>query len=92
MRTAPTSRPNHFFTGALVVAGVIVGAHFADAFRPPVASAQSEPVSPFNSGDQRKQIIDQLKDVNMRLGRMEAQLKSGLSVKVTEMPPMKEVK
>lgn len=91
--TATPRPPRTWFTAAMVFAGVLAGAHFADAVRPTTAAAQPESGgSPFNSGDQRKQIIDQLKDVNQRLGRLENQLTKGISVKVTEMPAMKEPK
>lgn len=84
------NKSNHLFTGALVIAAVLLGAHFADAVRPQTANAQTE--TPFNSAEQRKQIIDQLKEVNQRLTRMETQLKSGIDVRVKEMPAGKDKK
>ena len=88
-------RNNKWFTAAAVFAGVMLGAHFADAIRPAAAGAQPDSKtpefkSPFNSAEDRKLNIDQLKEINMRLGRIEGQLKSGLSVKVTEMPAVKD--
>lgn len=87
-----THRPNRWFTVAAVCAAAMAGAHFSDAMRPQAASAQpdDEFKSPFNSAGDRKMLIDQLKDVNQRLGRIEAQLKNGISVKVTEMPKTKD--
>jgi hypothetical protein len=88
-----SGRTNRWFTAAAVFAGVLAGAHFADALRPQFAQAQpSEPLSPFNSADQRRQMIEQLREINTRMGRLEAQLKTGISVKVTEMPAQKEIK
>lgn len=78
-------KSNHLFTGAFVLAGVLLGAHFADAIRPQFANAQVD--TPFNSAEQRRQMIDQLKEVNQRLTRMESQLKGGIDVRVKEMPP-----
>lgn len=86
MRQSGTS--NRWITGALVFAGVLCGAHFADALRPREAAAQVE--TPFNSAEQRKQMIQQLTEINSRLGRLESQLKTGINVKVTEMPPQKD--
>jgi hypothetical protein len=92
-RPSSSGRMNRWFTAAAVFAGVLAGAHFADALRPQTAQAQqSEPLSPFNSGEQRRQMIEQLREMNTRLGRLESQLKTGISVKVTEMPPQKESK
>jgi hypothetical protein len=88
-------RANRWFTAALVFAGVLAGAHFSDALRPESANAQPQQdqfKSPFNSAEDRKLLIDQLKEVNQRMGRLEAQLKSGISVKVTEMPAQKDSK
>ncbi len=40
-----------------------------------------------NPTDQRKQMITELRSIGSRLDRVEAVLRSGLSVKVTELPP-----
>jgi hypothetical protein len=96
--TAPPAcrRANHWFTAAAVFAGVLLGAHFADDVRPesalaqPVKSGGDGAPPPFNSAGDRKVLIDQLTEVNARLGRIEAKLNSGINVKVTEMPPAKE--
>jgi len=90
MRTSDV-RSNKWFTAAAVCAGVLLGAHFADALRPASAGAQPDTKtpefkSPFNSAEDRKMNIDLLKEINQRLGRLETQLKGGISVKVTEMP------
>jgi len=42
-----------------------------------------------NKLDQNKQIISQLQMLNGKLDRIEAKLSSGISVKVTDMPPLK---
>lgn len=92
------ARANHWFTAAAVFGGVLLGAHFADGVKPESAMAQSsrrdggDVPPPFNAAGDRKALIDQLTELNTRMGRIEAKLNSGLSVKVTEMPPMKEAK
>ena len=77
--------------GALVLAGLTLGVLVSPMLSARPAAADpprntNEP--PFNSTEDRKQIIFQLTDMNQRLGRMEAKLNSGVSVKVTEMPPV----
>ncbi|MFN0011200.1 MAG: hypothetical protein ACKVS8_06090 [Phycisphaerales bacterium] len=44
---------------------------------------------PFNAGDQRKHMIDQLAQIHLKLAGIESKLDKGLSVKVTEMPPVR---
>ncbi len=44
---------------------------------------------PFNSGDDRKQLITLLDQVSKRLDKLQAKLDSGINVKVTEMPAVK---
>ncbi len=76
---------------ALVVLGMVVGSiWFSDFFRPSSALAQDKiaPENTLNAAEQRKQINLNLVQIQDRLGRIEAQLKSGISVKVTEMPPV----
>ncbi|GEM_PF-1904803 len=91
-------RANHWFTAAAVVAGVLLGAHFADGVRPESAMAQpsrpgDSPVPPpFNAAGDRKMLIDQLTELNAKVGRIEAKLAGGINVKVTEMPAVKESK
>jgi len=41
-----------------------------------------------SAAEQRKQIINELRALSVRLERLETQLNRGLSVKVTEMPPI----
>jgi hypothetical protein len=55
------------------------------------ASAQEYKPSdlPFNSGDQRNRVTAAMESVDARLAQIEARLDKGLSVKVTEMPPMR---
>src|SRR5262245_54893368 len=55
-----------------------------DAFLQPEKDGVKE--SPFNAGEQRKQIIAQLETANKKLAAIEKKLDGGLSVKVTEMP------
>ena len=42
-----------------------------------------------SAADQRKQIIAELKKMNQRLDQIDGKLKSPMSVKVTDMPPLK---
>ena len=44
---------------------------------------------PFNSGEQRNRMNAALDSIDARLAHIEAKLEKGLSVKVTEMPPVK---
>ncbi|MBL8763862.1 MAG: hypothetical protein JNM07_06295 [Phycisphaerae bacterium] len=53
---------------------------------PPKDSSRQEPPNPFNSGDQRKQMIDALDALARRMERIESRLEKGVSVKVTELP------
>ena len=59
--------------------------------QPSSASAQPQPTEGgmTNRLEQNKQIIAELQKMNSRLERIESKLSSGLSVKVTDMPPMK---
>lgn len=91
--SSSTNRTNKWATPAAVLfAGVALGAVFSDALRPAAAVAQDIPrgqlESPFNATEQRKQIIAQLVQMNERLTRVETKLTTGISVKVTEMPPV----
>lgn len=90
---ASTRSLRSFAPAALVLSGVLIGALMTPMLAPSPASAQdrgdktaSDGPSPFNSGDQRRQMIAQLTEMNSRLTKIEAKLNSGLSVKVTEMP------
>ncbi|MCC6323041.1 MAG: hypothetical protein IT438_16575 [Phycisphaerales bacterium] len=89
-------RSNTWFTAAAVFAGVLVGAHFADGVRPEEAMAQQpredKTPPPFNSAGDRKVLIEQLTELNTKLARIEAKFNTGINVKVTEMPAMKEGK
>src|SRR5437870_13591164 len=87
----PARRGDHTFPAAAVLAGVLLGAHFADGIRPESALAQpgkkdDNVQPPFNSAGDRKMLIDQLTELNTKVARIEAKLTSGISVKVTEMP------
>lgn len=57
------------------------------------SAAMAQPVKtvepPFNASDQRRQSTEQLTQIQARLAAIEAKLEKGLSVKVTEMPPVK---
>jgi len=80
---------SHLTAAAALLVGVFAGSQMGSLAAPPAANAAGEPpdsLSPFNSGEQRRQMILQLTEMNQRLTRIEAKLNSGLSVKVTEMP------
>jgi hypothetical protein len=58
--------------------------------QPPAAQAQPQNDGGLTSAlEQRKQMIAELRTLNSKMDRIEAKLNSGLSVKVTEMPPVK---
>lgn len=85
----PTARrANPWFTASLVLAGVLAGSHLGSFAGPSAASAQQkgEPTTPFNPGERQLQMVQQLTEMNQRLGRIEAKLGGTLNVKVTEMP------
>ena len=50
------------------------------------AAYQQQPESPFNATQQRKEQLEQFKQMNERLARIEAKLDKGINVRVTEMP------
>jgi hypothetical protein len=58
------------------------------------AAAHAQPAGDDQGGlsnklEQGKQMISELHAIGVRLDRLEAKLSSGISVKVTEMPPLK---
>lgn len=59
--------------------------------QPSAASAQPQPTEGglTNRLEQNKQIIAELRTLSSKLDRIESKLSSGISVKVTDMPPMK---
>jgi len=84
-----------------MIAGLLALNFFAtvmvgpNALEPRAAHAQvttDEPTGFVAAAEQRKQMINELKSVSARLERIEAQLKSGISVKVLEMPADKSSK
>jgi hypothetical protein len=54
------------------------------------AWAQDQPSvePPFNAGEQRKQMILALQQMNSRMAAIESKLSGNISVKVVEMPPV----
>jgi len=86
-QSSPVLRANPWFTASLVLAGVLAGSHLGSfAGQSPVGAQSNDPPTPFNSGERQLQMIQQLTDMNQRLGRIEAKLGGTLNVKVTEMP------
>lgn len=59
---------------------------------PAAAHAQvggSDPGGMTNALEQRKQMINELRQIGSRLDRIESKINGGLNVKVTEMPPLR---
>lgn len=90
----PSRRRMWFRPAALVIGGAVLGSPFLSwLFSPSNVLAQPEKISPentLNAAEQRKTMNTNLVAINDRLGRIEAQLKTGISVKVTEMPASKD--
>ncbi len=76
---------------ALIAAGMGLGALFTSLSGTREAHAQTSPPpeSILSAGDQRKQMIEALRDMSQRLSRIETKLNAPLSVKVLEMPAVK---
>ena len=78
---------------ALVIGGMLIGStFFSGLFKPSEVIAQDkvQPENILNAAEQRKTMNANLVAINDRLGRIEAQLKTGISVKVTEMLAVKD--
>lgn len=74
---------------ALTFSALFLAAQLSDGVasaQPPKGVPTTTP--PFNSTEERKQLLNMMTEVNQRLGRIEAKLNAGLSVKVTDMPPV----
>ena len=69
---------------AALFAGLLAVAKLSDS--PAAAHAAFQPETPFNAAQQRKDQLEQLRQINDRLSRIEAMLNKGINVKVTEMP------
>lgn len=83
MRNA--KRLSSLIPAAVVFAGMLLIAQLGDT-GPAAANAAYQPETPFNATQQRKDMIEQLKQLNDRMARIEAKLDKGINVKVTEMP------
>ncbi len=73
---------------AAAFACLLAASHFGDALAPSRASAFQPGDSPFNATAQRRDMLEQLRQMNERLTRIESKLERGINVKVTEMPPV----
>lgn len=81
---------------ALILAGVVLGTLGGELTKLRSAYAdnrqqqgdQPAPESILNAGEQRKQLNDKMVEVIAHLNKIEAKLNTGISVKVTEMPPV----
>jgi hypothetical protein len=81
-------KPNKTNAVLLAIIGVLALIIIA---RPGSSSAWAQTSAtepPFNAAEQRKHMILSLQQINTRLSVIEAKLNAGLSVKVTEMPPV----
>lgn len=72
--------------GVLTLALITRADPQAAAWAQPGAQPTAEP--PFNASEQRKQMISSLQQMQTRLAAIESKLNGGLTVKVTEMPPV----
>lgn len=80
-----------------VIAGVLTLGLVERAGQPSIAApsaANAQPSGPeqgglMNAMEQRKTMIAELRAMNARLDRIESKLAGGLTVKVSEMPPIK---
>jgi len=95
MHTQPTPTqtptPNRYsalLPAAAVFAGLLTVSHLSDSYAvsPATATAAPQPETPFNAAQQRKEQLEQLKQINERMARIETKLDKGINVKVTEMP------
>ncbi len=95
LRTLPLLTPKRGTAAMLTVVATLLGANLflglLGVGGPDAAQAEQPKTVdvPFNAADQRKQMIDQLGQMQARLAAIESKLDKGLSVKVTEMPPVK---
>lgn len=64
----------------------------APASAPPADAGDDSVNGRISAAEQRKQIIAELKTLNQKFDRVDSMLKSGISVKVTDMPASKEAK
>lgn len=97
MQTSPRHRDR--LIGALLGANAaflacVIFGQGGPAFTATAVAAQppAEDGSPgglISAAEQRKQIISELREMSQRIGSVEGLLKKGLSVKVTDMPPLK---
>jgi hypothetical protein len=97
MHEGQTMRRNGYLNGVLTVIAVLLGLLVLDArpgAGPAAARAQSEDqpgegAGLISAGEQRKQMIAELRRISARLERLDARLNAVLNVKVTEMPAVK---
>ena len=94
MRKRPSVNVLLTVVGALLALNVLVT--LAGSGGSPVAFAAEQPAAqsgssdtPFNAARNANRVAEELSQISDRLARIEAKLDKGLSVKVTEMPPIK---
>lgn len=93
-------RRNGYTNGVLTVIAALLALNVAfSAGQAPrvLPAAQAQPTDPTDSGsglisaaEQRKVMIAELRRLASKMDRLEAKLNSGLSVKVTQMPAVKQ--
>lgn len=82
-----TPAPRTYANAALTVIAVLLGANLLAG--PGRANAEPPYNGMANDLEQRQVMIGQLKEIESRMGRIEAVLSKGLNVRVTEMPPVR---
>ncbi len=94
------NRPNRSYTNVMltVIAGLLGVIAFdrasvdltSRANAQPVEDVQPEdPTGRVSAAEQRKVMITELRNISVRLDRVEAALSRGISVKVVDMPPVR---
>ena len=78
---------NAFLLAVIGVLSLLAVARF-DAGASAWAQGGQTTDPPFNAAEQRKMMIQALEKMNTRLTAIENKINTGLSVKVTEMPPV----
>ncbi len=99
-QTASTPRRRNLFLNLAVAANAVMlgllvvgqsgpaprGLEASAAAAPPNVSEEGDPTARISAAEQRKQIIAELSSMNQRLTALDAALKKGINVRVTEMP------
>ncbi len=102
--SAPSARRSSYLNAVLTVIAVLMAItlldrHVAPALWTGPSSAMAQPGSGeeggtdgtglISAGEQRKQMLAELRRMNMKLDKIETKINAGVSVKVTDMPALK---